>query len=152
MRTRIYPIPFAAILMMLTGCLSTRVAFEGPPGAVLFVDGKPHHLPSQVQLARPGEVGKPQRHEVTLAAPVERWVVEGEGDLDLMASSDIARVSLELHYPLFGEEELRQIWLLRRMASMVEEGGADAAERIIERLSKTDTNAEFLLGLKTEVI
>ena len=53
---------------------------------------------------------------------------------------------------LFGEEELRQIWLLRRMASMVEEGGADAAERIIERLSKTEKNAEFLMGLKTEVI
>ena len=53
---------------------------------------------------------------------------------------------------LFDEEELRQIWLLRRMASMVEEGGGDAAERVLERVSKTETNSEFLAGLKTEVI
>jgi transcription termination factor Rho len=53
---------------------------------------------------------------------------------------------------LFGEEELRQIWLLRRMSAMVEESGQDAAERVIERVSKTQNNAEFLMGLKSEVI
>ena len=53
---------------------------------------------------------------------------------------------------LFDEEELRQIWLLRRMAAMVEEGGADATERVIERVSKADTNSEFLAMLKTEQI
>ncbi len=53
---------------------------------------------------------------------------------------------------LFSEEELRQIWLLRRMAAMVEESGQDAAERVIERVSKTQNNAEFLMGLKSEVI
>ena len=53
---------------------------------------------------------------------------------------------------LFDEEELRQIWLLRRMAAMVEEGGGDAAERVIERVSKSESNSEFLAGLKTEVI
>ena len=53
---------------------------------------------------------------------------------------------------LFNEEELRQIWLLRRMAAMVEESGGDAAERVIERVSRTETNAEFLMGLRTEVI
>ncbi|MDA1003331.1 MAG: transcription termination factor Rho [Chloroflexi bacterium] len=53
---------------------------------------------------------------------------------------------------LFGEEELRQIWLLRRMASMMEEDGSDAAERVIERLSKTKKNGEFLSTLKTDVI
>ena len=53
---------------------------------------------------------------------------------------------------LFDEEELRQIWLLRRMAAMVEEGGADATERVIERVSKADTNGEFLAMLKTQQI
>jgi transcription termination factor Rho len=53
---------------------------------------------------------------------------------------------------LFDEEELRQIWLLRRMAAMVEDGGQDAAERVIERVAKTQTNAEFLMTLKSEVI
>ena len=53
---------------------------------------------------------------------------------------------------LFSEEELRQIWLLRRMAVMVEEGGSDATERVLERIAKTESNAEFLAGLKAEVI
>ncbi len=53
---------------------------------------------------------------------------------------------------LFDAEELRQIWLLRRMAAMVEEAGNDATERVLERVSKTETNAEFLLGLKADVI
>ena len=53
---------------------------------------------------------------------------------------------------LFDEEELRQIWLLRRMSAMVEEAGNDATERVLERVSKTETNAEFLLGLKADVI
>ena len=53
---------------------------------------------------------------------------------------------------LFDEEELRQIWLLRRMASMMEEEAGDATERILDRLVRTETNAEFLSTLKTEVI
>jgi transcription termination factor Rho len=53
---------------------------------------------------------------------------------------------------LFGEEELRQVWLLRRMAAMMEDDGSDATERVIERLSKTKTNGEFLSTLKTDVI
>ena len=53
---------------------------------------------------------------------------------------------------LFDDEELRQIWLLRRMSAMVEESGNDAAERVLERLAKTEGNAEFLQTLKAEVI
>ncbi|TAJ20508.1 MAG: transcription termination factor Rho, partial [Dehalococcoidia bacterium] len=49
---------------------------------------------------------------------------------------------------LFGEDELKQVWLLRRMASMLEEDSGDAAERIIERLSRTVDNVEFLATLK----
>ncbi len=53
---------------------------------------------------------------------------------------------------LFEEEELRSIWLLRRMASMVEESGGDATERVLERLGKTENNAEFMATLKDESI
>ena len=53
---------------------------------------------------------------------------------------------------LFDADELKQVWLLRRMASMLEEDSSDAAERIIDRLSKTPTNAGFLGTLKTDVI
>jgi transcription termination factor Rho len=53
---------------------------------------------------------------------------------------------------LFDDETLRQVWLLRRMAAMVGDQGTDATERVIERLTKTKTNQEFLATLKTEVI
>lgn len=51
---------------------------------------------------------------VTLAPPVERWIVEAEGDVEQMAASDIARVSVELHYPLFGKEQWTTIALTPR--------------------------------------
>ncbi len=46
---------------------------------------------------------------VTLAPPVERWDLEVEADLDQMEASDIARVTAEIHYPLFGEEQFTTI-------------------------------------------
>ena len=53
---------------------------------------------------------------------------------------------------LFDEETLRQVWLLRRMAAMVGDQGTDATERVVERLTKTKNNGEFLNTLKSEVI
>jgi hypothetical protein len=44
---------------------------------------------------------------VTLATPIERWRVEVEGDLDQMSASGIARMQVEIHYPLFGQEEVK---------------------------------------------
>ena len=49
---------------------------------------------------------------------------------------------------LFSEEDLKSVWLLRRMAAMLEEDTSDATERVLERMSKTKNNAEFLLTLK----
>ena len=65
---------------------------------------------------------------------------------------DVLASSTRREELLFDEEELRQIWLLRRMAAMVEDAGNDATERVLERVSKTETNEEFLLSLKAEVI
>ncbi len=53
---------------------------------------------------------------------------------------------------LFDTETLRQVWLLRRMAAMVGDQGTDATERVLERITKTKNNAEFLATLKSEVI
>ena len=53
---------------------------------------------------------------------------------------------------LFNEEELRQVWLLRRMASMLEEDSGDATEIVIDRVSRTESNDEFLDSLKTEPV
>ena len=51
---------------------------------------------------------------------------------------------------LFSEEELRSIWLLRRMAAMLEEDGGNATERVLDRIAKTSTNEEFLATLKVD--
>jgi transcription termination factor Rho len=53
---------------------------------------------------------------------------------------------------LFEDEELKQVWLLRRMASMLEEDSGDAAERVLERLSRTESNDEFLMSLKAGAV
>ena len=54
---------------------------------------------------------------MTLAPPVEKWFIEVEGDIDLMAASDIARTTVEVHYPLFGQEKFTAIPLSPRRAS-----------------------------------
>lgn len=51
---------------------------------------------------------------VTLAAPIERWDVEVEGDLQQMEANDIARVTVEMHYPTFGEEKYSVVALSPR--------------------------------------
>ena len=53
---------------------------------------------------------------------------------------------------LFSEEELKSVWLLRRMASMLEEASGDATERVLDRMSKTENNDEFLLTLKEQKV
>ena len=41
---------------------------------------------------------------VTLAAPIAPRTIEVEGDLDAMKSSDITRITVQVHYPKFGTE------------------------------------------------
>ena len=53
---------------------------------------------------------------------------------------------------LFTEEQLRQVWLLRRMAAMVGDQGTDATETVIERVARTESNSEFLTMLKSDGI
>jgi len=54
---------------------------------------------------------------------------------------------------LLDENTIKQVWLLRRMVSMVAANSVnftEATERVIERLRKTKTNAEFLANLSKE--
>jgi len=54
---------------------------------------------------------------------------------------------------LLDEDTVKRVWLLRRMASMIASDSvnfAEATERVIERLGKTKTNAEFLASLNRE--
>ena len=64
--------------------------------------------------------------------------------IDLLASST-RREDL-----LFSEEQLREVWLLRRMAAIWGDQGTDATETVIDNVSRTETNAEFLTTLRPE--
>ncbi|MFH1169592.1 MAG: transcription termination factor Rho [Chloroflexota bacterium] len=63
---------------------------------------------------------------------------------------DIQRSATRREELLLDEATLKQVWLLRRMVSMVASdpsNASDATERILDRMRKTKTNAEFLAGL-----
>ncbi len=67
---------------------------------------------------------------------------------------DIQRSSTRREELLLDENTLKQVWLLRRMAAMIASDSvnfAEAAERILDRLAKTKTNAEFLATLTREM-
>ena len=67
---------------------------------------------------------------------------------------DIQRSSTRREELLLNDLTLRQVWLLRRMSSMIASdsvNAAEATERIIERMSRTKSNQEFLATLTREV-
>ena len=58
---------------------------------------------------------------------------------------DIARSSTRRDELLLSPDQLRQVWTLRRMVSML--GDSEGTELVLTRMSKTRTNEEFLLTL-----
>ncbi|MHB8084770.1 MAG: transcription termination factor Rho [Dehalococcoidia bacterium] len=63
---------------------------------------------------------------------------------------DIMRSGTRREELLLGEATVAKVWLLRRMVSMIAEDSnnpTDASERVIDRLAKTQNNAEFLATL-----
>ena len=55
---------------------------------------------------------------------------------------------------LLDETTLKQVWLLRRIVNMLAEdspNNSEATERLLDRLSKTQTNAEFLATLSKDI-
>ena len=66
---------------------------------------------------------------------------------------DIQRSGTRREELLLNESDLKQIWLLRRMMSMVATDSinfTETTERVLDRLRKTKTNAEFLANLNKE--
>ena len=64
---------------------------------------------------------------------------------------DIVRSGTRREELLFSEEKLKQIWLLRRMISLISnDGSANATERVLERMAKSANNEEFLANLNKE--
>jgi len=66
---------------------------------------------------------------------------------------DIQRSGTRHEELLLDENTLRQIWIVRRMITMIgnnSPNSTEASERILERLAKTQTNSEFLTTLSKD--
>ncbi len=64
---------------------------------------------------------------------------------------DIVRSGTRREELLYDENTMKQIWLLRRMISLISnDGSTNATERVLERLSKYPNNEEFLGNLNKE--
>ena len=71
----------------------------------------------------------------------------------IFPAMDIQRSGTRREELLLGEDAVKQVWLLRRMVSMISSNSvnfAEGTERVLERLRKTKTNAEFLANLTKE--
>jgi transcription termination factor Rho len=69
----------------------------------------------------------------------------------IFPAMDIQRSGTRREELILGEETLKQVWLLRRMVGIIASDSnnfVEATERILERMRKTKTNAEFLAGLR----
>ncbi len=66
---------------------------------------------------------------------------------------DIQRSGTRHEELLLDENTLRQVWLLRRMSSLVNANSmstTEVTEKVLERLAKTSSNAEFLATLQKD--
>ena len=75
-------------------------------------------------------------------------------DRRIFPAFDIQRSGTRREELLLDETTLRQVWLLRRMVSMITSDSmhsSDATERVLERLAKTKDNQEFLATLTKEI-
>jgi transcription termination factor Rho len=66
---------------------------------------------------------------------------------------DIQRSGTRKEELLLDENTLRQVWVVRRMTSMLSANSVnpmDASEKVLERLAKTSSNAEFLATLSKD--
>jgi transcription termination factor Rho len=67
---------------------------------------------------------------------------------------DIQRSSTRREELLLDENTIKQIWLLRRMVTMIASDSVsftEAIERVLDRLARTKSNAEFLASLSKEM-
>jgi hypothetical protein len=87
-------------MLLLIGCTSTtRVNFNGPPGSVLYIDDKPHHLPAVVELTRPSGSSGSMRHDAGLVFTTttgQAREIRAKGYIDVFGytESDIDKVAV----------------------------------------------------------
>jgi transcription termination factor Rho len=69
----------------------------------------------------------------------------------IFPAMDIQKSGTRREELLLSEEQLKQVWLLRRMVGIIASDSnnfVEATERVLERMRKTKTNAEFLISLR----
>ncbi len=72
----------------------------------------------------------------------------------IFPAMDIPRSGTRREELLLEENTIKQIWLLRRMVSMISADSvnfSEATERVLDRLRRTKNNAEFLATLTKEI-
>ena len=75
-------------------------------------------------------------------------------DRRIFPAIDIQRSGTRREELLLDAETLRQVWLLRRMVSMITSGSmesTEATEKVVERLARTKNNKEFLATLTKDM-
>ena len=72
----------------------------------------------------------------------------------IFPAMDIQRSGTRREELLLDENTIKQVWLLRRMVSMIASDSinfTETTERVLDRLKKTKTNAEFLANLTKDM-
>jgi transcription termination factor Rho len=75
-------------------------------------------------------------------------------EIRVFPAVDIQRSGTRREELLLDENTVKQVWLMRRMVSMITADSnkfSEASERIIDRLRRTKSNAEFLATLTKEI-
>jgi transcription termination factor Rho len=75
-------------------------------------------------------------------------------EVRIFPAIDIQRSGTRREELLMDETTVKQVWLMRRMVSMISSDSnkfSEASERIVDRLRRTKSNAEFLATLTKEV-
>jgi len=71
----------------------------------------------------------------------------------IFPAMDIQRSGTRREELLLGENTVKQVWLLRRMVTMIASDSinfTETTERVLDRMRRTKTNAEFLASLSKE--
>jgi transcription termination factor Rho len=72
----------------------------------------------------------------------------------IFPAMDIQRSGTRREELLLGDEVTKQVWLLRRMVGIIASDPnnfVEGTERVLDRMRKTKTNAEFLANLNREM-
>ena len=75
-------------------------------------------------------------------------------EVRIFPAIDIPRSGTRREELLLDENTVKQVWLMRRMVSMISADSnrfSEASERIIDRMRRTKNNAEFLANLAKEI-